>query len=146
MADALATLARLRRMEADQARRALGMAIGQERQAVQAAANARADRQREALLAARAADPLAGAYAAWLPASVRTIAQADAAVSRSAADRDLAAASLAGCKAALEAVETLIDERNHTRRRHASRRAQSRLDEMGHRLGPATRQVRPAGG
>jgi flagellar biosynthesis chaperone FliJ len=138
MADALLTLARLRRLEADEARRELGSAMMQERQAQSSLAAALQDRTREAQGAsADAADPLASAYAAWLPASVRATALAREAVMASETASRTAAAALGERKAALEAVGILVAERNRNRRRKAARLAQLRLDEAGQRLAPS---------
>ncbi len=134
MADALDTLARLRRLEADQARRALGEAIAEEGRARAAAADALAARARETALAGSdAADPLARAFAAWLPASARAIETAQDACRRRAEATQAARGLLATHKAALEAVEKLAAERDQARRREQARRAQLRLDEVGHR-------------
>ena len=135
MADALDTLARLRKLEADQARRALGEATLRENRARKTADDAHAARGHEAALAASDADdPLAAAYAAWLPASIQAVAAAEAACGQHALATNTARQALAAHKAALEAVETLAAERDLVRRRHQARRAQSRLDELGHRL------------
>ncbi len=136
MADALDTLARLRRLEADQARRALGEAIAREAQARDRADDARAAQQREATFVGGAAvDGLAGAYAAWLPAAARAIAAAEAENIRCQADTESAKAALGASKAALEAVDILIAERDRLRRRKLARKTQILLDEMGRRSG-----------
>lgn len=135
MANALATLARLRRLDADQARAALGDALVVEMQADRRLAGARRDAEHEAEQApADAAHPLAGAYAAWLPAAARAIAAAEAARREAEKNSHAAMRALTGRKAALEAVETIEAERERARKRIIARKTQSGLDELGHRL------------
>ncbi|HTZ71673.1 MAG TPA: hypothetical protein VMB71_13540, partial [Acetobacteraceae bacterium] len=70
MADALATLARLRRLATDAARRQLAAAVAAERAAADRLNAARAAVTAEARAAPTdAAHPLAGSFALWLPAS-----------------------------------------------------------------------------
>ncbi len=136
MAEALDTLARIRKLEADQARRVLGQAVTRENHAREVADAAQAAKGQEAALAVSdAAHPLAYAYAAWLPACLETIGAAEAAFDQHASAAAAARQMLTGRKAALEAVELLVAERNLVRRRKLARHAQSRLDELGHRLG-----------
>ena len=136
MTRALDTLARLRRLETEQARRALGLATAQETQAATILGQAQSAPNREARSTpSDPADPLARAFAAWLPAAASAIADARAACAERQAERDRAQAALAGARASLEAVETLIGERDRLARRLFARRAQLRLDELGHRLG-----------
>ncbi len=126
------TLARLRRLETEQSRRALGQATAQEARAKAALDQAKAAPDHEAQATpSDAADPLA----AWLRAAAKAMEDAGAAYAERAADSRAAMAGLAARRAALEAVETLIGERDRLARRQLARRSQLRLDELGHRLG-----------
>ena len=144
MSRALLTLARLRRLQADQARRDLSEAVAHEQAAETTAAQARAQRQREAeaarmSLAEGPAGPLAGAFATWLPASTRQIQASDQELALSRQARAEAAAGLVHRRAALEAVEQLLQAEQEVTRRRADQRAQHRLDELARRSGiPAT--------
>jgi len=80
MTETLAILRRLRRLAADQARRGLAMALTDERLAAQNRIDTEAALRREAQAApADAAHPLAGSYAAWLPAGMAAASAADSA-------------------------------------------------------------------
>ncbi len=136
MARALDTLLRLRKLEADQARRALGEAAARETAARHAADQARAARTLEqAAAAGDASDLVARAFADWLPASARMIEAADADCEREELAATAARTALAGRKAAFEAVESVVAERDVAARRRLARRAQLVLDELGQRLG-----------
>ena len=99
-ATTLATLARLRQLAANQAKRALAQALTAEHNAAQAHATATTRLAQElAAPPTDAAHPLAGSLAAWLPAAQAQIATAantvrDAADQAAAARADLAQAVL----------------------------------------------------
>ncbi len=149
MSRALLTLARLRRLQADQARRDLGEAVAHELAAETTAAQARTQREREAeaarvSLAEGPAGPLAGAFATWLPASTRRILASDQEVVQSRHARAEAAGSLVHRRAALEAVEQLLQAEQDVRRRQADQRAQHALDELARRPGSAATASPPS--
>ena len=129
-ATTLATLARLRQLAANQAKRALAQALTAEHNAAQAHATATTRLAQElAAPPTDAAHPLAGSLAAWLPAAQAQIATAANTV-RDAADQAAAArADLAQARAAERAVATLQGARLATARLLASRRDQAALDE-----------------
>jgi len=120
--DALATLARLRQIETEAARRRLGQAVGRAEVALLAEAAA------GAALTAEATAPGAD-YAAWLPRGLAQRERAGLARRRAEAGMAEAAAALGEARAAERAVERLAAERDRERRRAAQRRAQAALDE-----------------
>lgn len=133
MADTLDRLARLRRLDEAEARRAVGQAVTRAQASGKAVEDALARRQTEASQAGTDDGSGATAFATWLPLSIRQVEAACKDRDASEAEARAAQAALASRKTALEAVETLIEERGRTRRRLAARRAQSRLDELGQR-------------
>jgi flagellar export protein FliJ len=131
MADALATLRRLRQMEADQARRDLAASLAASAEANQRAEAARAALQNEARAAPMdAAHPLAGSYAAWLPAGQTAVRDATASERTAQARAEASRAVLATARAAERAVETVQDARAATRRVAALKREQINLDDF----------------
>jgi hypothetical protein len=108
MADALAKLARLRRLEAEAAKRDLAACVTAERLAQRALTQAQA----AVAMEARVAVPvLPGAFAAWLPAAAEAIARCKAAEVQAAQQRDAARLALAQRLAAQKAVDTVLAER-----------------------------------
>ncbi|WP_043364570.1 hypothetical protein [Belnapia sp. F-4-1] len=126
--DPLAALARLRRLESDEARRVLGEAnsrlMAAELRAAAAVAALRLERQ-----PGGEAD-----YGQWL---ARGVAERDRAI-RAAGFADesatIARQGLAECRAAERALEHLREARAEAARRQAARRSQSVLDEAAARL------------
>lgn len=137
MADTLHTLARIRRLNADLARRDLGHAVQAEiaaQNALQVATEAPA--REAALLAARDPGLDRAAFAAWLPAARQAILRRTSEAQAASQARDATAQELSRCKAALEAVETLLGQHASAARKTAQRKAQSGLDELGGRRRP----------
>ncbi|WP_144186465.1 hypothetical protein [Elioraea rosea] len=134
--DPLATLARLRRLSVNEARRDLAAAI-----AAEDAALARAEAAERALTTeAEQGDP--GAYAAWLPlglAQARAEAAKADAAARASERRRLA---LAEARAAERSVEILAEKRDAEAAKAAQRRAQAMLDEAAQ----SVRRFRSEGG
>ena len=128
MADPLATLARLRRLEVAEARRNLA-----ERNAALAAAEARLAAARAAPAAEAAATaefPLAD-YAAWLPLGLAERERAARAERHSAGLAGMAREALALRRAAERQVELLREEPAAAAALKAKRKAQALLDEFG---------------
>jgi len=131
MADKLATLLRLRRLEADLARRDLALAwhFEHEQQAGLDAAIAAPGVEASKLPAE--ADRLAqAAFARWLPQAMLRVDQCHAACGLAEEARLIAADEAASRHAALEAVSQLQDERRQAERKMAMRKMQSGLDEL----------------
>lgn len=132
MADALATVLRLRQLALDQARAALVLANRQE-----AASVAERDAWIRELVREAKAEPggaedaLFGSFAAWLPAAQAGIASAEEARARAAAAVSGARAFLAEQQAAQRAAAKLHDTRQAELALRSSRRDQRKLDEMG---------------
>jgi len=120
MADTLKTLARLRRLEADQAKRDLAASIAQERAASRALLAAQAGLAQEARLAGH----VPAAFAAWLPGASAAIRQCHANERQAAAAREAARENLATRRAALKATETLLEQRQTAARLDTERRAE----------------------
>jgi len=126
----LHTLLRLRRFEADAARRALAEAI-----AAEAAADVRLEKARAALheeAKSTDEDTLLALqnFAAWLPRGTADIQAASHALAVAARASAAARAALADRRAALEAVEKRIEAASRTERQDAARREAHALDEI----------------
>jgi flagellar biosynthesis chaperone FliJ len=137
VADTLHTLARIRRLHADLARRDLGQAVQVEimaQNALQAAVEAPA--REIALLATGHRGTETAAFAAWLPLAQSAIVRRTADAQAASQARDATAQALASAKSALEAVETLQAQHARAARKVAQRKAQSGLDELGGRCRP----------
>jgi flagellar export protein FliJ len=131
MADALATLRRLRRMNADQARRDLAASLAASSEANQRAQVARAALQSEARAAAvDAGHPLAGSYAAWLPAGQMAVRETVTAERTAQLRAEASRAALAEARAAERAVETVQDAQAVARQAAALKREQAELDDF----------------
>ncbi len=127
MSRTLDTLARLRKLEAEQAKRDLAGAIAAEIVAGRALTQAQALVAREA----RVVNPAApGAFAAWLPEATATIAHCKSTETQAAAMREAARTALSGRLSALKATETLLEARAQHDRREADRRATRVLDDF----------------
>jgi flagellar biosynthesis chaperone FliJ len=128
--DALATLLRLRRLAADQARRDLAVSLAAEQRAAQASADAAADIERQADAAPRGADhPLAGAFSAWLPAGRETARAASHALNAATDAVSTCRDTLAHARAAERAVEHIQQDRKTAARVVAQRKQQAALDD-----------------
>ena len=136
MADPLATLARLRRLEVAQARKQLA-----ERNAALAAAEVRHDAARAApgreaeaaKCAASAAMTHPAAYAAWLPLGLAERERAARAAQHSANLVQMARDALAVQRTAERQVELLREQQAAALARKVRRKQQSLLDEFGSR-------------
>jgi flagellar biosynthesis chaperone FliJ len=127
MPKSLDTLGRLRKLEAEQAKRDLAGAVAAEIAAGRALMQAQAVVAREA----RVVNPaVPGAFAAWLPAASAAIARCKAAETQAVAERELARAALAGRRSALKATATLLENRAQQERVDAERRATRVLDDI----------------
>ena len=125
MADALAKLARLRRLEAEAAKRDLAAAAAAERAAQRATVQAQAAVALEARVPLPAAP---GAFAAWLPAAAQAIAGCKSAETKAALDRNAARLALAQRLAAQKAVDTVLADRTAAERLEAARRLERSRD------------------
>ena len=124
--DPLAVLDRLRRLQVDQARQAMGAAQG-----ALLEAEARRDAAAAALPAEAAGAP--GDFAAWLPAALARRAAVEAARRRADLRAEVAREALAGARAAARAVERLRELRADAAALRLDRAAQAALDEAGAR-------------
>jgi hypothetical protein len=123
MADALLTIARLRRLEVNEARRDLAACLAGEAEAATALRSAEAELAEEA----RVACALPGAFGAWAPSGLQAIRRCRDALARAGALRAAAALHLAARKAALKAVETRLEARRTEARRQEARRREAVL-------------------
>ncbi len=127
MTKVLDTLGRLRKLEAEQAKRDLARAIAAEIAAGRALTQAQMVVAREA----RVLNPAApGAFAAWLPEASATIARCKTAETQAAGAREAARAALSGRRSALKATETLLEARAQQALLEAERRATRVLDDV----------------
>ncbi len=134
MADTLATLARLRRLQATAAKRGLADALRAEAEAEAALQQAQQAPGLEARhVAAEDERLLASAFANWLARSAAVIHGQTLRADAAAQERGAASARLQAAEGALEAVCTLQEERAVVARRASLRRGQMRLDEAGAR-------------
>jgi hypothetical protein len=132
MADALPILARLRRLAADQARRALAAALAEERSAAALESAALAALRREAQFApADATHPLAGCFSAWLPAGQSAVHGASAIKNAAVARVGDARGLLGQARAAERAVAHVREARAVQARANQVRAEQVRLDDLG---------------
>lgn len=122
--DPLAVLARLRRLETDQARRHLA-----ERLARSATAAARLDAADHAFAAEAGCAALPADYAAWLVRGRADRARAAGLLALERAAEETARQALADARAAGRAVELLTEERTRAAARKEARRVQARLDD-----------------
>jgi hypothetical protein len=128
--DTLATLARLRHLQAVQAGRDLAGALTEERRADAVQQTAAAAFAREAACIPNdAAHPLAGSFATWLPAGQAALATAAAARRGAVAHSVAARGALAQARAAERAVEIVRDAKAEEARCAALRKAQVMLDD-----------------
>lgn len=125
MSRALDTLARLRRLQTDEAKATVDRAI-----MARDAAEARQTKARTALAREMQADAAqGGSYAAWLPVAFAAIHQTQAQMGEAERARQSAVQVLVGHKAALKAVERIMELRTAAAKKREAARAQVRLDD-----------------
>lgn len=122
--DPLAVLARVRRLETDQARRHLA-----ERLARGAAAAARLEAADRAIAAEAACAAQPADYAAWLVRGRADRARAAGLLALEREAEETARQALAAARAASRAVELLAEDRAREAARTEARRVQARLDD-----------------
>ena len=136
MSNPLEALAKLRRSLCEDARRALVACIAAEgaASATLRSAEVAIIHEQEAATALDTADGAVEAFAAWLPAGRRAVAQASEAHARSVAATVQARAVLAAARAAAEAADRLLTIRAEARAHDAARHTQATLDETALQL------------
>jgi hypothetical protein len=131
MADALATLRRLRRLEVEAAHRDLAGKLAAVLEAEQRAEAARSALVTEAQAAPRdAAHPLAGSFPDWLPAGQNAARTAAAAERTAQAHAEASRPALAEARAAERAVETVQNASTAAQHAAARKRTQLELDDF----------------
>ena len=135
--DPLASLLRLRRLTADQARRELAECLHTESEAKQAIAAIDAQIARETKVATSLAggDAEVEAFAAWLRRIRPSQHGARVAEAAAVAQTTEARAVLAMARAAVQAVEELLTQRAAEERMNAEHHAQREIDEVAQRTG-----------
>jgi flagellar export protein FliJ len=133
--DPLASLLRLRRLTADQARRELADCLRAESEAKQAIAaiDAKIARETEVATALAGGDAEVEAYAAWLRRIRPSQQAARVAEAATIAQTTEARAVLAMARAAVRAVEELLTQRGAEERMTAEHQAQREIDEVAQR-------------
>lgn len=133
--DPLASLLRLRRLTADQARRELADCLRAESEAKQAIAaiDAKIARETEVATALAGGDAEVEAYAAWLRRIRPSQQAARVAEAATIAQTTEARAVLAMARAAVRAVEELPTQRGAEERMTAEHQAQREIDEVAQR-------------
>ena len=131
----LETVRWLRQRAVDEARHKLALSIAA---AAEAAAVARSEEvgiEREFQLAAdlMGDDSLVETFAAWLSAARQRVAQAHAAQERHETEARRRRADLNASQSALEAIETLLQQRRAARADKAMRQAEQAMDEIAAR-------------
>ena len=136
--DPLASLLRLRRLTADQARRELADCLRAETEATQAIAAIDAEIARETKVATGLAggDAEVEAFAAWLRRIRPSQQGARVAEAATIAQTTEARAVLAMTRAAVRAVEELLTQRGEEERMTAEHLAQREIDEVTQRTEP----------
>ena len=136
--DALETARWLRQRAIDETREALSATITLASEAASAARDAERAIERETERASNpdGNDALVEAFAAWLPGARHVAGQARAASERLEAEVVRRRAELAACRAALEAVESLLAERRHAELRKRLLQEQQTIDEAAARGRP----------
>ena len=131
--DPLQTMLRIRKATLDEAQKAVGGAYQREQEAGTRAhaAAAALEREMKAATSLICGDDAVESFARWLPVGRRTVAQAREAQRAATTDLDRARAVLALARAAVGAVESLIEQRQMEERAEAGRKEQLMLDEAG---------------
>ncbi len=135
--DPLPTLLRLRRLAADEAKRALAEALGREAQAEAVAVGAEREiaRETEIAMGLEADDAAVEAFGRWLTGSRRRVAGAREAAERAGAETARARAALNLTRAGLEAAEELAAGRARVQAEAKMRYEQHALDDLTRRGG-----------
>ncbi len=126
---------RIRKATLDEAHKAVGEAYQREQEAgtrAQAAA-ASLEREMKAATSLVSGDDAVESFARWLPVGRRTVAQARDSQRAATTELDRARAVLALARAAVRAVESLIEQRQVEERTEEGRKEQLVLDEVGRR-------------
>ena len=126
---------RIRKATLDEAQKAVGEAYQREQEAgtrAQAAA-ASLEREMKAATSLVGGDDAVESFARWLPVGRRTVAQARNAQRAATTELDRARAVLALARAAVSAVESLMEQRQVEERAEEGRKEQLILDEVGRR-------------
>ena len=133
--DPLRTMLRIRKATLDEAQKAVAEAYQKERDAgarAQAAA-ASLEHEMKAATSLVGGDEAVETFARWLPVGRRMLAQARDAQSMATTELDRARAVLGLARAAVGAVESLIEQRGVEARVEEGRKEQLILDELGRR-------------
>lgn len=134
MADAIARLLRLRAAEADAARRSLAKALHDKDLTTAQVEDAADALEAETRMAPRdLSHPLAGAFAAWLPAGHQAIARAQADNAATEAALATARNALTEARLAVRACETFAEVRKAATRAAALGREQVLLEDVSRR-------------
>jgi flagellar export protein FliJ len=134
MADPVARLLRLRAIEADAARRAVAAALRAQGEAEARLAVAQHAISAEARIGvADAADPLAGAFARWLPAGQAAIRRAAMEEAAKRAALEVARGALTAARVSVRACETLQETQAALRREAVLKAEQLAIEESGRR-------------
>jgi hypothetical protein len=138
--DPLETLARLRQMVCEDARRALAASLEAESAANKALRSAEAAifREQEVAGSLDAGDGAVEAFAAWLPVGRQAVREAREADAAATAATVQARAVLSAARASAEAADRLLAARAAARQEEVMKRTQAALDEA------AARRSRPA--
>ena len=118
MADGLRVLARLRRMEAELAKRDLAAAVAAEFAAHGALMQARAAAAEEARVST---EGMPGAFGVWLPTAIARISRTHAVLIEANGAREVARQTLADRRAGVKATKTIIETRDSERRQQIAR-------------------------
>ncbi len=131
--DPLDTLIRLRRTACEDAQRALVRCLAAEHQAEWAAGEEERSIAREIQAASdpSGSDAVVEALAAWLPGARRRLLETRNQWETLQAETARARAGLVACRAALESIERLQQERRQAAEQVLQRRAQIELDDLG---------------
>ena len=132
MPDPLATVLRVRRVTADDARRHLAVALRAEKAAEADAADAEAaiTAEREVASDLLAGDGAVEAFATWLPVGRARVEAARAAYARAGSEVAMARAALTAARAAAESADNLIERRKAAADAQAARKQQTEMDEI----------------
>ncbi len=126
---------RIRKATLDEAQKAVGEAYQKEQEAdtqAQAAA-ASLEREMKAATSLVGGDDAVESFARWLPVGRRTVEQARNAQKAATTELDRARALLTLARAAVSAVESLIEQRQLKEHAEEGRKEQLVLDELGRR-------------
>ena len=136
--DPLRTMLRIRKATLDEAQKAVADAYATERDACARAdaAAAALEHEMKAATSLVGGDEAVETFARWLPIGRRTLAQARDAQRTATAGLDRARVLLGLARAAVTAVESLIEQRQAEERLEEARKEQLLLDEAGRRPAP----------